>query len=415
MNGLLYWLSREKNIESAIERLMNSIPMKDRNLVRSKLVAAIDMYKLESSNVANECKNNANLSQVIDVFFEDEDLSNGLSESFLNCYKDCSFPSWLLDVILHEQIYLPSQVEDRENPSSHVFAEDILRSICEITLSFKKENETNQDEHAIKLIGRDRNKCATQVLICNPYRFKFANLEIIESKDSQQLLLNLLKVQQRQYDVIINCDSRIKLLLICINFWCSIKKSNVIAPNQSEVGAIIALIAIYSSGFISKEKLDDEKRDKIRQLFVPNHDLKCNRKMFDIEIVQVFANLQTTVMYTIVVNRLLKLPIEEPEIHKMWNCTFLYNVASKFETTLELQKYLDLKEFDDYLKICAAFIPGFSNLKNKVVQRKRKKVKKRGQKSVDITTNNDHSSEEETNIDSKYHDTCNKFSILDIE
>ena len=412
MNGLLYWLSREKDITSAIDRLMNSIPMKDRKIVQSKLEAAIDMYKLESVPIEeNSCENKHNLSDNIDILLKDQDLSNSLCTKFLNGYNNCSLPSWLLDVILHEQIYLPCQVEDKEHPSSHFFAEDILRTICEITLKFKKDPPTD-DEYSIKLIGRDRNKCMMQVLKCYPNRSKYSNHEEMESTSRLQLLLDTLKVLECQYNVIINCDSKMKLLLICVHFWCSNQKNNVIAPNQTELGAIMALIAICDSQLMLKDNLSNEKADKIKQLFVPNNDLKSNKKMFDIAIVQVFANLQATVMYTIIVNRLLNFPMEEPKIHEIWNSTFLYNVASRFSTISEIQKHLDLAEFDEYLKICADLIPNFVNLKNKVVPKKRKKVRKRRQESENVECDIDNCIEEESNINIEYQDICNKFSIL---
>ena len=414
MNGLLYWLSREKDVTSAIDRLMNSIPMKDRKIVQSKLEAAIDMYKLELVPIKeNNSENKLNASDNIDILFQDQDLSNNLCENFLYGYNNCRLPSWLLDVILHEQIYLPCQVEDKEHPSSHFFAEDILRTICEITLRFKKDASTH-DEHSIRLVGRDKNKCMMQVLKCYPNRSKYSNHDKMESSSRLQLLLDTLNVLECQYNAMINCDNKMKLLLICVHFWCSNQKNNVIAPNQIELGAIMALIAICDTQLMVKDNISNEKVDKIKQLFVPNHDLKSNKKMFDIAIVQVFANLQATVMYTIIVNRLLNFPMEEPNIHEMWNSTFLYNVANRFSTISEIQKYLDLVEFDEYMKICAELIPNFAKLKNKVIPKRRRKVKKRTQESDNIICDIDNYVEEVSNS-IEYQDICNKFSILSTE
>jgi len=234
----------------------------------------------------------------------------------------------------------------------------------------------------------------------------------MESTSRLQLLLDTLTIPECQYDVITNCDSKMKLLLICVHFWCSNQKNNVIAPNQTELGAIMALIAICDSQLMLKDNFSNEKADKIKQLFVPNHDLKSNKKMFDIAIVQVFANLQATVMYTIIVNRLLNFPLKEPKIHEMWSSTFLYNVASRFSTISEIQKYLDLAEFDEYLKICSDLIPNFVKLNNKVVPKKRKKVRKRRQESENVACDIDNCIEAESNVNIEYQDICNKFSIL---
>jgi len=373
------------------------------------------MYKLELVPIEeNNSKNKLNASDNIDNLFHDKDLSNNLCKNFLYGYKNCCLPSWLLDVILHEQIYLPCQVEDKEHPSSHFFAEDILRTICEITLRFKKDASTHE-EHSVRLVGRDKNKCMAQVLKCYPNHSKYSNHDKMDSSSRLQLLLDTLKVPECQYDAMTNCDNKMKLLLICVHFWCSNQKNNVIAPNQTELGAIMALIAICDSQLILKDNRSNEKADKIKQLFVPNHDLKGNKKMFDIAIVQVFANLQATVMYTIIVNRLLNFPMEEPSIHEMWNSTFLYNVASRFSTISEIQKYLDLLEFDEYMKICAELIPNFVKLKNKVIPKKRRKVRKRTLKSDNIICDIDNCAEEISNTNIEYQDICNKFSILNTE
>merc|ERR1719322_1310956 len=83
MNGLLYWLSREKDITSAIDRLMNSIPMKDRNIVQSKLEAAIDMYKLEAPQKGDNRSNQLEIFNNIEFLFDDQSLKQSLDKSFL--------------------------------------------------------------------------------------------------------------------------------------------------------------------------------------------------------------------------------------------------------------------------------------------------------------------------------------------
>ena len=412
MNGLLYWLSREKDVTSAIERLMQSIPIKDRTTLRLKLESAIDMYKLEAPQKGDNRSNQLEIFNNIEFLFDDQSLKQSLDETFLSGYSSSTFPSWLLDVILHEQVYLPCQVEDKEHPSSHGFAEDILKAICEIAFSFKKENKTTPKEVVVKLIGRDRNKCVSQVIKCNSNNSEFTNLETMKSSDRLVLLFHILKLPENQYDVINNCDNSLKLLFLCINFWCTNRKHSVIAPNQIELGAIIAMISIYTCGLMSKINSSGEKIDKIKPLFVPNHDLKSSRRLFDIAIVQVFANLQSTIMYSIIANRLLNYPIEEPNIHEIWNSTFLYNVSNRFTTILELQNYLDLKQFEEYMKLSAVLIQNYSSLKSKEVSRRRKRAKKKTQVSVKITTDEVDSEEDEFVDNNEYQDMCNKFSVL---
>ena len=62
MTGLLYWLSRENDMEGAIDRLLNAIPLKDRETLRSKLNTSIKMYKLDSQDkiLSNKLQNTLN-------------------------------------------------------------------------------------------------------------------------------------------------------------------------------------------------------------------------------------------------------------------------------------------------------------------------------------------------------------------
>ena len=73
MTGLLHWLSREKDIETALIRLLNVIPTKERDIVRAKLERAISMYKLEPCHYAieNELYDDVKLRDVIKGLFSD--------------------------------------------------------------------------------------------------------------------------------------------------------------------------------------------------------------------------------------------------------------------------------------------------------------------------------------------------------
>jgi len=177
------------------------------------------------------------------------------------------------------------------------------------------------------------------------------------------------------------------------------------------------MISIYKWKTADKISSDSHKDENIKRLFIQNSDLKFNRKLFNIATVQSFANLQTTVMYGIVLNRLLDFPLEEPPIHLLWNSTLLYNVSNLFSEISEIQSYLDLKEFDNYLRLWDVLMPNYNELKSKVVAAKRKKPKRyqRNQKNLGEiareTKEKDKYEDDETTV-VEYQDIANKFSIL---
>ena len=421
MTGLLYWLSREKDIDSALVRLLNAIPFKERDTLRSKLEVAIKMYKLDSfDNIdLNDLNNDAPVTDILDKLFSDNELENILHKHFLNGYKRCLFPSWLLDIILHQQIYLPCQVEDKEHPSSQYFAEHLLQATCELVLSCTKGRKNMEECSMIKTISREGNKCRSKILKCNTsHILNSLTLGDIDKSSGDNFLFRTFNIPEDCHEVIRNCDNDLKLLFICIHFWCSRQKdTTLLSPQKCEFAAVIAMISIYKWNTADKITLSNHKEENIKRLYIQSSDLKSNRKLFNIATVQSFANLQTTVMYGIILNRLLDFPMEEPPIHLMWNSTILYNAANMFSEISELQSYLELKEFDNYMRLCDLLIPNYNELKSKVVLAKRKRPKRyqRTQKALDeldcAPEVVDKVEDNDTTI-VEYEDVANKFSIL---
>merc|ERR1719510_1609566 len=139
------------------------------------------------------------------------------------------------------------------------------------------------------------------------------------------------------------------------------------------------MIAVYQHRIKLKTLKDQHTYDeKLRKLFTINANVKSHRKEFDIAIIQSFANFQATIMYTIILNRLLGFPFKEPPIHKLWNGTLLYNLAYTFNNILEMQSYLNLEEFNDSLNFCKKVMPAlYKTLKDKVIVGKRKRPRNR--------------------------------------
>ena len=364
MTGLLYWLSRENDMDGAIERLLNAIPLKDRDTLRSKLNTSIEMYKLDSHDkvISNKLQNMTGVPDAIDSIFSGSSLEHRISSTFLAEYRRSVLPNWLLDVILHNQIFLPSQVEDKEQQSSHDFAQILLKSICEVVLSFNKEGKETEQETNIKVVAREGNKCVAKVINCSPDRI--LNLKQLGEFDTQKRkkhLFTMLQLTDDQAKVMHDqCHEKLQLIFLAINFWCLQPQSpNVVLPNQTEFGAVIAMISIH----ICKENNRIGVKSNANSLYKMNQDLKSKKKLFDIRVVQSFANLQTTLLYALILNRLLEYPLQEPDVHTFWNSTFLYNTSHVCDNISDIQSKLDFKEFRDNLKFCDEFIPCYKRLK----------------------------------------------------
>ena len=416
MTGLLYWLSRENDMEGAIVRLLNAIPLKDRDTLRSKLYTSIETYKLDSHDklLSNKLQNMTAVPDAIDSIFSDSSLEHRISSKFLAEYRRSVLPNWLLDVILHNQIYLPSQVEDKEQQSSHDFAQILLKSICEVVLSFNKEGKETEEETNIKVVAREGNKCVSKVINCSPDRIlNIKQLSEFDPQSRKKHLFTMLQLTDDQAKVMHDqCDEKLQLIFLAINFWCLQPQFlNVVLPNQTEFGAVIAMISIH----ICKEKNIIGDKSNVNSLYKMNQDLKSNKKLFDIQVVQSFANLQTTLMYALILNRLLEYPLQEPDVHTFWNSTFLYNTSRVCDNISDIQSKLDFKEFRDYLQFCDKFIPCYKNLKTKVIIKRSFKSKKNRRASGRATSTEFESLNDKSFEDShgfEYNDLQNKFSLL---
>ena len=416
MTGLLYWLSRENDMEGAIDRLLNAIPLKDRETLRSKLNTSIEMYKLDSQDkvFSNKLQNMTAVPDAIDSIFSGSSLEHRISSIFLAEYRRSVLPNWLLDVILHNQIFLPSQVEDKEQQSSHDFAQVLLKSICEVVLSFNKEGKEKEQETNIKVVAREGNKCVAKVINCSPDRI--LNLKQLGELDTQRRekhLFTMLQLTDDQAKVMHDqCDKKLQLIFLAINFWCLQPQfPNMVLPNQTEFGAVIAMISIH----ICKENNMIEAKSNVNSLYKMNQDLKSKKKLFDIRVVQSFANLQTTLLYALILNRLLEYPLQEPDVHTFWNSTFLYNTSHVCDNISDIQSKLDFKEFRDNLKFCDEFIPCYTRLKPKVIIKRSFKPKKNrlpSERATSIECESLNDKFKENSHGLEYNDIQNKFSLL---
>ena len=428
MTGLLYWLSRERDIQSALSRLLNVIPLKEREYIREKLLAAVQMYKLENTEILSEEQNDENylLCSIENIHFQDPKLSQRINHEFLDKYRQCIFPSWLLDVMLHKQIFLPCQVEDKEQTSAHFFAESILQKICAFCLGCDTNNQKSEREvEIIKTVGREGSKCVSKTLECNI--INCLDGKGLDESQSVDILLQSLghDKEHRIMETDIDCDQNLKILFLCLQYWCS-HTDNFLPATKTEFAAVIAMIALYQHKVKLKTlKEQHAYNEKFRKLFTINANVKSHRKEFDIAIIQSFANLQATIMYTILLNRLLGFPLKEPPIHKLWNGTLLYNLAYTFNNILEMQSYLNLEEFNDSLNFCKKVMPAsYQKLKDKVIVGKRKRPRNRratkntnSQVTIEIEDGsiNGNFSEEGLSNEELYEDLHNKFSLLSTE
>ena len=416
MTGLLYWLSRENDMEGAIDRLLNTIPLKDRDTLRCKLNTSIEMYKLDSHDkvFSNKLENMTVVPDAIDGIFSGSSLEHRISSTFLAEYRRSVLPNWLLDVILHNQIFLPSQVEDKEQQSSHDFAQILLKSICEVVLSFNKEGKETEQETNIKVVAREGNKCVAKVINCSPDRIlNLKQLGEFDTQSRKKHLFTMLQLTDDQAKVMHDqCHEKLQLIFLAINFWCLQPQSpNVVLPNQTEFGAVIAMISIH----ICKENNRIGVKSNANSLYKMNQDLKSKKKLFDIRVVQSFANLQTTLLYALILNRLLEYPLQEPDVHTFWNSTFLYNTSHVCDNISDIQSKLDFKEFCDNLKFCDEFIPCYTRLKPKVIIKRSFKPKKnrlpsKRATSIECESLNDKFKENSHGLE--YNDIQNKFSLL---
>lgn len=195
------------------------------------------------------------------------------------------------------------------------------------------------------------------------------------------------------------------VILSSFFFWIKSNHDNFESVREVEASAIILALSM------SKENTSNLSKQFCEKIYELSKMTRDPKHRFDIDVVHAFANFQAVLYHSTLLNKLLGNPYPQPmPMHKWWNGTMMYNLASGFLYKSEKDLRDNLVALDkDVLKTYVGIwnfaitnIPELSTLRKDAEKKRRKKKSADSQNGVN--PNRDY-----TKLTS---DLSNRFSIL---
>lgn len=439
-------------------KLMAYLDIKDAPVIE-EVVTDVDPEKINHLLDAQEVNDNST-SDSEDLQDEDEDLSlfvgpqdqkvSNISPWFLEKFHKCEFPSAFMDIILRHKYFCVPQLEDYSNQCSHLISMDIISAVNKMLTGGggKALKCVLRGQHA-KLIHYDITPCKFDLpTITSVIDF---NSDILKTK-----LLDVLELNSNNVlEFIQELPSQWQLYFISIMYWIkhakpAITYSNVYALIMCMflINHISPLIGYYRSTtkFLNKfekrinslstteplksEAYNTNNLEDLINKVTEDECLICYKelinyfqmefkmttyvKLFDIHIVDCFAQFQSCLMHIKYLNLLLNKPYENCIVSDFYDGTFLYNMSNNLLKRTNVDAYLNiiLGKCPSILKCILCLTGKLSMLLSSEIVSTIVKKKRRKKKKTNINDARSRSSEEEFDDGDTLMDVNNRFSLL---
>ncbi|XP_018319587.1 protein asteroid [Agrilus planipennis] len=478
ISSVVKWLQTE-SIESAVRKILLQIKKEKRKSVSEKIKFIVNGYKFEEETkvdvlkvVSDLEKNPENIEEEVeekhsesesDTSSESEDnidvsisfnlsTENDIPDWFLERYRKLCYPSAFMDILTRNTIFCTPQIENYYNSCSHYISVPILSAIHKILTSGKVQTFifiTRGDNMAIK-----RNVGP----YCNLHVPILEELQHIPSTSSIKYILEILNFNFDDVNENLKpIPNSWKLFFIAVAYWgkalsekvtyghiyslilCTIVL-NCIDPHIGFYRSTAKFMKVLNKAVPEYQQIKIKEEHCSSDIFnffdtltkkelfmcmktlIPYFQMEprmaSSSKLFDIEIVDTFAHLQSIVLYTKYLNILLQCPFPDLIISDYFDGTFLYNMTVNLTRRNSIKSYLAvlLKDCPNVLKAVEMMSENVFNLvkcdlKNVIHTKKRRRKHKN--KTVQICSDDNIESNYLDETDS-FVDVNNKFSLLQV-
>jgi len=396
IRGLISWLSKESNVNSAIDRILGAFQEKDRKSLKTKILASMDVYSGGDDGQQDQ---------------------NILPQRLQKDFFECRLPNWTMDVVARNRFLLPPQVECGDKPSAHTITLPIMRTIIQII---------NAAEKPITIQGRTKHSVGTIFTLEDPH----LDISDMSGEEKKSLFLESLgwKLGSSALDLI--PDELLGLFLV-LQFW---SKHGLVTP--AHVYSILLARSIVLDVDPAIDSLRNEKKIK-QQLENPqtpsnkkpylktisryapffhvDETLKSSIRKFDRELVHSLAVFQAVFYSSTVLAALLNNPVIIPKISNFFSGTFVYNMTTSINKKPETLKecFLPEEARRNFVATFQLFVDNLPNLGEITSPRKqkKKKVAKVVEKKVELSDGVD-SDLTQSETENVFVDLENRFSAL---
>ena len=350
MERLLAWLAG-KSLEEGRRNVIQQTSRTGRETATLLLDKALELYSraiatdpcpLNHLN-QNECDSNH-----VSLMPEESQLSESIIKEHIQAFHDSS----LLNLVTTGKIFLDPQSEHFSIASSYSSARKLIIYYCSMLRpTDDSEMEVTVYERIDANIGEDSFRVVTKLSdgTSIPSITSLDDLTVVESRN---LVLKLLDSHE---DITSNITSKLGELSLDDDS-VSLVSSFVIVLNYTiansedsvTVESVIALVVclIYYEIIVTNKRnkmIECVQKLTVKSLFDKLTKKPSKTSILDTRIVHFNSQFQAVILFFSRINRLLKLPIAEIQVHRFLNGVLFYNLVS------ELRQKDDPFEFVDRL------------------------------------------------------------------
>lgn len=476
--SLLKWLEGE-TIDSATKKVLSKCKANVRQKMLAEISKAIQGYVITESTMlqymnvtvsdvkqhANDAINtNVNVDEIEseddeekinytgsyeDGILSDEEkvIFNSIPKWFLDKYRSCEYPAPFMNYIVKNQYFFNPQLEDHKNHYADTISLPIISAIFTVL--------TSGERSSLKFVVRHLHN-QYKIIDVGKSTSKLPKLNELPdfSKElaKHTLLTEVLKIDKSVLLLLQKFPESYQLYLVAIIFWV---KNSSPAVNHAHIYALfIAMLQMTcidkKIGYFRSMKAFKEHFNKniekaangeatvpetvfnfdisakealmymndAIEMFSMSHRLLKNHKIYDISIVDAYAQFQSAFLHISDLNCLLNKPFQDVLISDFYNGTYIYHICEKLQRRSNLDEFVMF-----YMKSAPTLYKHFYVVTKLVMQtvtvqlptnnkRRRRKNKK---KSAAIEEKEEADVQEvEQSADNKIIDANNRFSLLQI-
>lgn len=414
IKSLFKYMSKEKSVENALNKLLSFMPEKERHSVKEKVLQSVNLYDISSHKPA--------------IVSPEFSTINGIPfPDWLSIdYHSAKIRNWILSIATTRKYFLPSLVEIKRLESAHRVSMPIHEMLCKLMMSLDDLKECSP----VQVYGRVKDSIRIIEVIEADSTFpdKLDELRNRNKVEKQKYLMDVLECKIDMENDLKGLPDVLVLVLTVMKFWTSklhVSKSFVeaILFCQFILGSIDNVVCTRNIKKL-QERVSKMSKDyphyehyflasKVYKHFHLEEKMKTSTKSFDEELVHKLSQFQGLLWVTIALHQLLDTGLRAPRISEFLNCTFIYNLVNNYKESLispELESLEIVKTFRQNSDIILKHLRcvEYNSVKTKV----RKESRKTSNRKKEIIIDN--LEEDLDNSDSDFCDVNNKFSCLKI-
>ncbi|KAB0797991.1 hypothetical protein PPYR_08984 [Photinus pyralis] len=411
VKSVIKWLQKE-SYESAMVKVLQKVPsskrrriaqrikrvMRDYMCKNSKLLPDLGIslncdeeeFELDTERILQESENAPIVNEECDNCDDDDDeedqeVEDEVEESDceseseeteeVNCendffrtnYRHCKLPTAFMDMLVANKYFCTPQIESATNTCSHLICvkvisaiDKILRPNAEIRLKFVARHQSTN------LKWYDTPDC----------NLELPSLHDISTLSDGTARAHVFSVLEFRYDnFCTDIPKHWQLYFLAMIYWI---KNATPSVTHSHVQSLILCMLVMNElepkntvqRVADRQQVNDSPLDhflneisktdsaqcckELKKYFEMEPKMRTSNKYYNKNIVDCFAQFQSSLLHVKYLNALLNRPFADCLISRFYNGTFLYNMCSNLQRRTNIDAYMDT-----LLKVCPSVLKCF--------------------------------------------------------